>query len=95
LKATGIDSIWIPPACKGAGGKEANGYDVYDLYDVGEFDQKGAKATKWGTKEELMELCEEAQKVGVGVYFDAVCFLTESMIGGLGSDEGLMFYGWA
>jgi alpha-amylase len=93
LKATGIDSIWIPPACKGAGGKEANGYDVYDLYDVGEFDQKGAKATKWGTKEELMELCEEAQKVGVGVYFDAVCFLTESMIGGLGSDEGLMFYG--
>jgi alpha-amylase len=42
------------------------------LYDIGEFDQKGAKATKWGTKEELMELCEEAQKVGVGIYFDAV-----------------------
>jgi alpha-amylase len=42
------------------------------LYDIGEFDQKGAKATKWGTKEELMELCQEAQKVGVGIYFDAV-----------------------
>jgi alpha-amylase len=75
LKATGIDNVWIPPACKGSGGKEANGYDIYDLYDVGEFDQKGAKATKWGTKEELVELCEEAQKVGVGVYFDAVRYL--------------------
>jgi alpha-amylase len=73
LKATGIDSMWIPPACKGAGGKEANGYDVYDLYDIGEFDQKGAKATKWGTKEELVELCEVAQEAGVGIYFDAVC----------------------
>src|SRR3954466_688702 len=72
LKATGIDNIWIPPACKGSAGKEANGYDVYDLYDVGEFEQKGAKATKWGIKEDLVEMCEEAQKVGVGIYFDAV-----------------------
>jgi hypothetical protein len=26
-----------------------NGYDIYDLYDLGEFDQKGAVPTKWGT----------------------------------------------
>ena len=72
LKAIGVDNFWIPPACKGAGGGKANGYDVYDLYDLGEFDQKGSKSTKWGPKEELMELAEEAQKKGMGMYFDAV-----------------------
>ena len=38
LKAIGINNVWIPPACKGANPR-GNGYDVYDLYDLGEFDQ--------------------------------------------------------
>ena len=71
LKSIGIDNLWIPPACKG-GGPEANGYDIYDLYDLGEFDQKGGKPTKWGPKEELDELCKQAKEKGVGLYFDAV-----------------------
>ena len=50
----------------------ANGYDVYDLYDLGEFDQKGSVGTKWGTKDELKEFALEAKKVGMGIYFDAV-----------------------
>jgi alpha-amylase len=49
-----------------------NGYDVYDLYDLGEFDQKGSRATKWGTKEELVQLTAAARDLGVGVYWDAV-----------------------
>jgi len=32
LKDVGIDNVWLPPACKGAGGTNANGYDIYDLY---------------------------------------------------------------
>lgn len=71
LKATGIDNIWIPPGCK-ASSPQGNGYDVYDLYDLGEFDQKGGKATKWGSKEELMQLVDKTQEVGMGVYWDAV-----------------------
>lgn len=71
LKATGIDNIWIPPGCK-ASSSQGNGYDVYDLYDLGEFDQKGGKATKWGSKEELMQLVDKAQDVGMGIYWDAV-----------------------
>ena len=71
LKATGIDNIWIPPGCK-ASGPEGNGYDIYDLYDLGEFDQKGTRSTKWGSKEELKQLCTMANEVGVGVYWDAV-----------------------
>ncbi|CAJ2512069.1 Uu.00g076940.m01.CDS01 [Anthostomella pinea] len=71
LKAWGIDNIWIPPACKGSS-KEGNGYDIYDLYDLGEFDQKGSTATKWGSYDELMKLCETAKKTGLCIYFDAV-----------------------
>ncbi len=71
LKATGIDNIWIPPACK-ASSPSGNGYDIYDLYDLGEFDTKGSVGTKWGTKKELLELCKDANKLGVGIYFDAV-----------------------
>lgn len=72
LKDIGVDNVWIPPACKGAGGTEANGYDIYDLYDLGEFDQKGGKPTKWGSKEELLELSKKAEELGIGLYFDAV-----------------------
>ncbi|KAI9721770.1 MAG: hypothetical protein M1812_002105 [Candelaria pacifica] len=71
LKAVGIDNLWIPPGCK-ASSPRGNGYDIYDLYDLGEFDQKGGVATKFGTKEELLEMMVIANEVGMGVYWDAV-----------------------
>ncbi|ESZ90427.1 glucan 1,4-alpha-maltohexaosidase [Sclerotinia borealis F-4128] len=71
LKATGIDNMWIPPACKAAS-QSGNGYDVYDLYDLGEFDQKGGRGTKWGNKEELLKMVKKANEVGMGIYWDAV-----------------------
>ena len=71
LKSIGIDDIWIPPGCK-ASSPQGNGYDIYDLYDLGEFDQKGSVATKWGTKAELMALISKGEEVGIGIYWDAV-----------------------
>lgn len=71
LKAFGIDNLWIPPGCK-ASSPNGNGYDVYDLYDLGEFDQKGGKGTKWGTKEDLLSMTAKAKEVGAGIYWDAV-----------------------
>lgn len=71
LKAIGIDNIWLPPGCKAAS-PEGNGYDIYDLYDLGEFEQKGTRATKWGSKEELLELSKAAKENGIGLYWDAV-----------------------
>ncbi|KAK1749339.1 alpha-amylase [Echria macrotheca] len=71
LSTLGITSVWIPPACKAAR-PEGNGYDIYDLYDLGEFDQKGSRATKWGTKSELVTLGDVAAQNGVGLLFDAV-----------------------
>ncbi|THX97898.1 putative alpha-amylase [Aureobasidium pullulans] len=70
-KHIGISNIWLPPGCK-ASSPNGNGYDVYDLYDLGEFDQKGGKATKWGTKDELMTLSKSAKDSGIGLYWDAV-----------------------
>lgn len=71
LAALGITSVWIPPATK-ASWRDTNGYDIYDLYDLGEFDQKGGRPTKWGTKEELVEMADAASAHGVAVLFDAV-----------------------
>ena len=49
LVKAGITSVWLPPAYKGAGGGNDTGYGVYDLFDLGEFDQKGSVRTKYGT----------------------------------------------
>lgn len=48
------------------------GYDVYDLYDLGEFDQKGGRRTKYGTKEELLKAVNTAKEHGIVTYVDAV-----------------------
>ncbi|GAB1208717.1 hypothetical protein APSETT445_007468 [Aspergillus pseudonomiae] len=71
LKSIGVDSIWIPPGCK-AMTPSGNGYDIYDLYDLGEFDQKGSRSTKWGSKAELQSLASSARNLGIGIYWDAV-----------------------
>ncbi|KAK3939238.1 alpha-amylase [Diplogelasinospora grovesii] len=71
LKAWGIDNIWLPPGCKGSS-PQANGYDIYDLYDLGEFDQKGGISTKWGSRSQLESLAHTAKSSGVGLYWDAV-----------------------
>ncbi|EPS29733.1 putative alpha-amylase [Penicillium oxalicum 114-2] len=49
-----------------------NGYDIYDLYDLGEFDQKGAVATKWGTRQELEDLIYQAAALDIKIIWDAV-----------------------
>ncbi|KAF4636596.1 hypothetical protein G7Y89_g1482 [Cudoniella acicularis] len=71
LAALGITSMWIPPATKSAC-RDSNGYSPYDLYDLGEFNQKGARCTKWGAKEDLVDFVEVANSHGVGIIFDAV-----------------------
>lgn len=71
LKASFIDSVWVPPVTK-AVSAEDTGYGVYDLYDLGEFDQKGTVRTKYGTKQELVDAIAECLKNGIAVYVDLV-----------------------
>ena len=72
LSKLGITSLWLPPAYKGIGGEKEVGYGVYDLYDLGEFDQKGSISTKYGTKNEYIDAIVELQQNGIDVYADIV-----------------------
>jgi alpha-amylase len=72
LKEMGIDAVWLPPAYKGAAGGYSVGYDVYDIYDLGEFDQKGTVRTKYGTKQQLIDAVQAAKAAGLNVYADIV-----------------------
>ena len=71
IKDAGIDALWLPPMCKGGGDQDV-GYGIYDLWDLGEFDQKGTVRTKYGTKEELLEAIDELHKNNIKVYADVV-----------------------
>lgn len=71
LKKVGIDALWLPPMFKATGTNDV-GYGVYDLYDLGEFDQKGSVRTKYGTLEELREAIEELHKYDIKVYADVI-----------------------
>jgi len=72
LAELGITAAWLPPASKGAGGGQSTGYDVYDLFDLGEFDQKGSIPTKYGSRDQLLHACKTLKEHGVGVIMDVV-----------------------
>lgn len=72
LKAAGITSVWLPPAYKGASGINDVGYAVYDLYDLGEFNQKSTIPTKYGTKDEYLEAVRTLQQNNIEVLADVV-----------------------
>lgn len=68
----GITAIWLPPAYKAAGGGEGVGYSVYDLWDLGEFDQCGSVRTKYGTKDEYLACVKALRDAGIQVLADVV-----------------------
>lgn len=72
LADAGITALWLPPAYKGTGGSHDVGYGVYDLFDLGEFDQKGSVGTKYGTKDEYISAIQVAQAAGIHIYADVV-----------------------
>ena len=72
LAKLGVTALWLPPAYKGTGGGYDVGYGVYDLFDLGEFDQKGSTRTKYGTKAEYISAIAAAHKAGIRIYADAV-----------------------
>ena len=73
LHRAGFTSLWLPPA-----GKAANidgmsmGYDVYDYYDLGKYDQKGSVKTWFGSEDEVRAMIRAAHEHGMKVYADLV-----------------------
>lgn len=72
LANLGITAVWLPPTYKGNAGGMDVGYAVYDMYDLGEFDQKGTVRTKYGTKDELVRAVNRCKELKVQTYADVV-----------------------
>jgi alpha-amylase len=72
LADAGFTALWLPPAYKGFAGSYDVGYGVYDLFDLGEFDQKGSTRTKYGTRQQYLDAIKSVKARGIQVYADAV-----------------------
>ena len=71
LKQDGFTSLWLPPASKAAEWNSM-GYDVYDYFDLGAYDQKGRTETWFGTQQALLDLIQAAHTNSFQVYADVV-----------------------
>ena len=71
LANAGFTALWLPPAYK-ADGQNNVGYGPYDLYDLGEFNQKGTVRTKYGTKAQYLNAIDTLHNNGIQVYADIV-----------------------
>lgn len=72
LRELGFDGIWIPSPAKGNAGISSMGYDLFDHYDLGDKNQKGTVATRFGNKDSLLRLIAVAHANGLEVYPDIV-----------------------
>ena len=72
LAQRGFTAVWLPPAYKGQAGENDVGYGVYDLWDLGEFDQRGTVRTKYGTREEYVACVKALQAESIQVLGDIV-----------------------
>lgn len=72
LNDIGINMVWLPPCYKGESGGYSVGYDSYDLFDLGEFEQKGSVATKYGDKQQLLAAVNALRSHNIGVLLDVV-----------------------
>ena len=73
LAKAGFETLWLPPVHKAANlGGRSMGYDPYDYYDLGEFEQKGSIPTWFGSKQDLLGLIQTAHAHGMVVLADMV-----------------------
>jgi alpha-amylase len=72
LAQMGITHVWLPPAYKSGKGMDEPGYAAYDLYDLGEFDQKGTVRTRYGTRQEYLDCIRALHDQGMQVMADVV-----------------------
>ena len=77
LAESGFTALWLPPAHKPPNiNGPSMGYDPYDYYDLGEYDQKGRVETWFGSKQALLKLIELAHSHNLSVIADMVILST-------------------
>ncbi|MEO7990832.1 MAG: alpha-amylase [Chryseolinea sp.] len=68
----GYSAIWLPPASKAQNGGLSMGYDPFDYYDFGSYNQMGSTETRFGSTSELTSLITAAHGKNIQVYADIV-----------------------
>jgi len=71
LANAGFNALWLPPISK-AYNNIGMGYDPYDYWDLGDYDQRGGIKTWYGNRAELENLIKIARANHVGCYADMV-----------------------
>ncbi|MCR5608994.1 MAG: DUF1939 domain-containing protein [Lachnospiraceae bacterium] len=69
LSLAGVDYVLLPPAFKAENPAEV-GYEVTDLYDLGDTDKEDGIRTKYGTKEQYIKLIKKMHKKDISVIAD-------------------------
>lgn len=72
LASAGFGAVWFPSPAKGMAGGYSMGYDPYDHYDFGEYNQSGSRETRFGSRQELINVINTYHSVGIQVFADAV-----------------------
>ena len=67
----GFTALWLAP-CSKAAEWNSMGYDPYDYFDLGEFDQRGNASTWFGSKASLAQLIQSAHASKLQLYADVV-----------------------
>ena len=85
LRRAGFTAILYPPVCKTASGNNptADGYGVFDQYDLGSKNQCGSLETRFGTRDQLQRSIAIARACGLDVYVDVVMHQLSGAGGGM------------
>ena len=75
--------VWMPPPQKGMNAAYSAGYDPYDYYDLGRYNQGGAIETRYGSEEELKRCVSVISSKGIECIADMV--LNHMRIGAIDS----------
>jgi len=71
FEKAGFTAIWLPPPGK-CDPADDEGYAPYDRWDLGKYNQKGQVDTRYGSEQDLRDLCSEAGNHNLQIYIDAV-----------------------
>lgn len=70
--AAGFTGVWVPSPAKGNWGIIDMGYGIFDHYDLGNYNQKGSVQTRFGSKQELLDMVSAMNQNGIEVYADII-----------------------
>ncbi|HZV36143.1 MAG TPA: alpha-amylase family glycosyl hydrolase [Verrucomicrobiae bacterium] len=92
IAEAGYDALWLPPPAKGASGGYSVGYDQFDPFDLGNLNQAGSVATRYGTEAQLLQMVQVAHRFGIRVYFDNIMNHRATTVPGYNAQTPTNFY---